>query len=165
MGRSHDEPLRIGQRETRDLWRSGVRDAIISASQLRPRVSMSLPLALTLLLSAHARSATPAHSAFVVAVAEMGSGSPIAGAQVALPELGVTRRTNWLGEVRFDNLAPGIYTIRVRHTGYAHAEMQFVAARRIAGPVFMLQRLPARDTLRMRPREARPWLLEQRRAF
>ena len=55
----------------------------------------------------------------VVDVAEFGSGTAIAGAEVSLPEIRRHLRSDNTGEARFADVPVGSYEIRVRHIGYA----------------------------------------------
>ena len=103
-----------------------------------------------LVLAAAAHASTP-RGVVVVAVAEDGTGAPIAGAQVYFPELRLAKWTDWLGEARFDDVPQGTHRVRVRRIGYAPSETRLIVGRETVGPVFMLERLPPTlDTVRTR---------------
>ena len=81
----------------------------------------------------------------VVGVSEVGSGSPIADAEVYLPELGRRTRTDRLGEARLSGIRSGVYEVRVRHLGFAVAAV-LVPLERDSTRVAVLLR-PAAATL------------------
>src|SRR5438132_73695 len=65
----------------------------------------------------------------VVNVSDIDSGSPVADAEVSLPELRRAARSNRAGEARLTDLAPGAYAIHVRRLGYAAASVLFAMGR------------------------------------
>lgn len=92
-----------------------------------------------------------ATGAIAVGVAERGTGTPIADAEVRLAALGRVARTNWLGEARFDDVPPGTQRVGVRRLGYAPASVEVRVGDTPAGPVFLLDRVPAiLDTVAIR---------------
>ena len=92
-------------------------------SRCRPvarRVALALLSCVALVVAAKQVSAQSA-AILVVGVSEVATGSPIADADVFLPELGRRARTDRFGEARLARIASGVYEVRVRHLGFAAA--------------------------------------------
>lgn len=86
----------------------------------------------------------------VASVVEAGTGAPIEGAEVVLPEL---RRSGWAdanGEATLGALPPGDHRVRVRHLGHVSAELIVRVADRPVGAMFILERRVVNlDTVRI----------------
>lgn len=86
----------------------------------------------------------------VASVVEAGTGAPIEGAEVVLPEL---RRSGWAdanGEATLGALPPGDHRVRVRHLGHVSAELTVRVAEKPVGAMFILERrVVSLDTVRI----------------
>ncbi len=84
-------------------------------------VAVAARRALTLLAltSSAAVAQTSQPSVFTGVVTRDTLSNPVAGADVTLPGLGLTARTNERGEFRFSNIAAGTYLVSVRAIGFA----------------------------------------------
>ena len=86
----------------------------------------------------------------VASVVEAGTGAPIEGAEVLLPEL---RRSAWVdanGEATLGALPPGDHRVRVRHLGHVQAELTVRIAEKPVGAMFILERrVVGLDTVRI----------------
>jgi hypothetical protein len=111
----------------------------------------ALGLAVALLLSgSRATRAQGAPGRLVAAVVEAGTGAPIEGAEVVLPEL---RRSAWAdanGEATLGALPLGDHRVRVRHLGHMSAELTLRVGERPVGATFILERrIVSLDTVRI----------------
>jgi len=70
---------------------------------------------------ATAADAQRARTSLAINVADLGTGSAIASADVSVPELHRQARTDSAGEARLGDLPTGSYEVRVRRIGYAAA--------------------------------------------
>ncbi|HEY0995079.1 MAG TPA: carboxypeptidase regulatory-like domain-containing protein, partial [Gemmatimonadaceae bacterium] len=86
----------------------------------------------------------------VASVVEAGTGAPIEGAEVVLPEL---RRSAWAdanGEATLGALPAGDHRVRVRHLGHVSAELTLRVAEKPVGAMFILERRVVNlDTVRI----------------
>lgn len=81
-------------------------------------------------------------SVFVANVADANTGAPVVDAQVAIPELSRTARTNWIGEAQIPAVPRGQYRVQVRRLGYAAADLVIRFSQDTVGYVFMLTPVP-----------------------
>lgn len=87
------------------------------------------------LLSAAALAAQSGRSTLSVSVADAGSGTPIVGAEVFLPELKLLQRTDSVGRARIGGVPGGMQRIRVRLIGYAASDTTL----RFAGDTILVE--------------------------
>ena len=73
-----------------------------------------------LILASHAAQAQDRH-VLVVGVSEVAKGTPLADAEIYLPELRRRTRTDQSGEARLSGIPTGVYEVRVRRLGFAAA--------------------------------------------
>src|SRR5262245_24538155 len=111
------------------------------------RLSLVLPLAL-----GHAASHMHRGRAGCVFLAVVAGGiryAPIADADVTVPDLARSAKTNWIGEGVISGVPRGRHHVRVRKLGYAGAELDVLLDRDTVGVFFVLQRQPqSLDTVR-----------------
>jgi hypothetical protein len=87
----------------------------------------------------HANAQTTGKSSLVIAaVTDAQSGAPLADAQVTLSDLNVSARTDWSGEARIPNVAPGQHKFEIRHPGYEPLDVDLLVQGDSTGPVFRL---------------------------
>jgi hypothetical protein len=87
----------------------------------------------------------------VGSVASDSLGHPIAGADIRLPALGVTRAANYAGEFRFDGLPPGRVVVAIRSIGF-HALQDtiiIVGGRVVQREYVLLKQVVALDSIRV----------------
>lgn len=102
------------------------------------------------LLLAGAAAVANAQSLLVVNVGEAPSGAFVQDALIRLPDIGRVARTNWRGEARVADLAPGDYRVQVRKLGYAPSEVTLRITRDTASAYFALERAASQlDTVRV----------------
>ena len=82
-------------------------------------------------------------ASLVVSVADIGTGSPVADAEVSLADIRRLARSNRAGEALLVNVAPGIHEIRVRRLGYAAAAVRFAMGSDSANVSIMLKEAAA----------------------
>jgi Carboxypeptidase regulatory-like domain len=80
----------------------------------------------------------PARSLVIASVADAASGKPLENAQVTLSDAKMSATTDWSGEARIANVAPGKHTFQVRHPGYAALDIDLMVVGDSIGPVFRL---------------------------
>jgi hypothetical protein len=85
---------------------------------------------------AHAQGAT---TVLVVGVSDVTTGQALQGAEVILPELGRSARTDGLGEARIGGIPVGNRRIRVRNLGYVAADTTLPFQGDTTGIVFRLE--------------------------
>ena len=83
----------------------------------------------------------PARTTFIAGVADAETGAAIANAEVLLPDLGLSARSNGLGEAQIRDVPPGRHVVRVRYLGYAPSEVLLELRGDTAGAVFRLERV------------------------
>lgn len=99
----------------------------------------------------------PPSTVVIVGVADARTGAPLAGAEVLLPDLHRLAVTNWIGEARLANVAPGAYRVRLRKLGYAPSEVRVAVRGDSVGPVFFLEPIaPQLDTVKVIARRGPP---------
>jgi hypothetical protein len=76
----------------------------------------------------------------VAGVADAGTGAPLEGAYVQMPDVGKFGRTNWIGETTLQAIPFGKQRIQVRKLGYTPADVDLFIQGDSLGPVFMLER-------------------------
>jgi hypothetical protein len=82
---------------------------------------------------------TPGKAALVIAsVTDGASGAPLVDAQVSLSDLNVSAWTDWSGEARIPNVAPGSHKFEIRRTGYAPLDIELLIQGDSTGPVFRM---------------------------
>ena len=82
---------------------------------------------------------SPAKSSVVIAsVTDAKSGAPLADAEVTLSDLNLSARTDWSGEARLPNVAPGQHKFEIKRAGYATMEVDLMVQGDSTGPVFRL---------------------------
>lgn len=72
-------------------------------------------------------------------VADANTGAPLQNAEVAIPDVGLSARTDVLGEARIALVPDGRHHLRVRRLGYATADVDLEFHGDTVGPVFMLE--------------------------
>ena len=77
-------------------------------------------------------------SLVIASVADAKSGAPLADAEVTLSDLNMSARTDWSGEARLPNVAPGQHKFEIKRTGYATMEVDLMVQGDSTGPVFRL---------------------------
>jgi len=77
----------------------------------------------------------------VAGVADAATGAAVEGAEVIVPDLRVSARTNALGEAQIHDLPTGRYVVRVRFLGYAMSEVSLLIQGDTTGAVFRLERV------------------------
>jgi len=65
-------------------------------------------------------------SLVIASVADAKSGAPLADAEVTLSDLNMSARTDWSGEARLPNVAPGQHKFEIKHAGYATMEVDLM---------------------------------------
>jgi len=88
-----------------------------------------------------AAGGTARRAAIVVAVADAATGAPIENAYVAVPALGRSARTDWLGEAALGGIPVGMHRVQVRHVGHSPADVDVRVGSRsdTVRPAFMLE--------------------------
>jgi hypothetical protein len=87
----------------------------------------------------------------VGSVASDSLGHPIAGADIRLPALGVTRAANYAGEFRFDGLPPGRVVVAIRSIGFRALQdtIIIVGGRVVQREYVLLKQVVALDSVRI----------------
>lgn len=117
---------------------------------------------------ANATAQEARRAAIVVAVADATTGAPVENALVAVPAIGRSARTNWLGEAVLGSMSVGVHRVQVRHVGYSPADLdvRVGAPSDTVGPAFLLEpRTAMLDTVAVRTTRLRrgPAEFEHRR--
>lgn len=111
-----------------------------TAGSQRPRLGASSITILAVALATIAGTAGAQQGApLVVSVADIGTGSPIADAEVSLAGIRRAARSNQAGEARLVNVPAGTYEIHVRRLGYAAATVRFAMVGDSANVSIMLK--------------------------
>jgi hypothetical protein len=113
---------------------------------MRPAVRVCAPLFFSMFVSLDA-SAQRAVLAGVVL--EDSSEKPLAFAEVAIPTLKLSTRTNAAGEFRLTNISAGTYVVLVRQIGYAplFANVKFADSGTVETDFLMVRRVVMLDTI------------------
>jgi hypothetical protein len=113
-------------------------------------MSRSLLAVMMVLLPVAPASLFAQQGRLVASVVEAGTGAPIEGAEVVLPEL---RRSAWVdanGEATLGALPLGDHHVRVRHLGHVSAELTVRVGEKPVGAMFILERrVVGLDTVRV----------------
>jgi hypothetical protein len=89
----------------------------------------------------------------VASVVEAGTGAPIEGAEVVLPELRCSAWADANGEATLGALPAGDHRVRVRHLGHVSAELTVRVGGKPVGAMFILERRVVNfDTVRVSAR-------------
>jgi hypothetical protein len=83
------------------------------------------------------------NSVFVANVADGSTHAPVTDAEVSIPELARSARTNWIGEAHIEAVPNGSYRVLVRRIGYAAADVTIRFSQDTVGFVFFLAPAPA----------------------
>jgi len=83
-------------------------------------------------------AAQSGRSTLSVGVADAESGTPLAGVEIVLPELGLLAHTDSLGQARIPGVAVGAHRVRVRLQGYEASDVELKFAGDTTGAVFRL---------------------------
>lgn len=106
-----------------------------------------LRLVVPLALCAAARPAP--RCVFVATVADATSNAPVTDAEVSIPDLSRSVRTNWIGEVVIPDVPTGRHRVHVRRIGYVEADVNVAFAKDTVGVFFRLApRAQSLDTVR-----------------
>ena len=90
---------------------------------------------------------------FVASVANGVTNEPVTDAEVSIPDLGRSARTNWIGEATMADVPQGRHRVHVRRIGYVEADVEVSFARDTVGVFFALSPRPqSMDTVRTRGR-------------
>jgi hypothetical protein len=87
--------------------------------------------------------ASGGRTTLVAGVADAQTGAAIEGAEVLIPDLHLSARSNGLGEAQIRDIPAGRYVVRVRFLGYAMSEVSLLIQGDTTGAVFRLERVPA----------------------
>jgi len=125
-------------------------------------------LLLTLLLLASGSSLAAQRTTLVAGVADAESGAALEDAIVRLPSFGLVARTDALGRARLAGVKAGIWTVEVRHIGYAplRVELAFGGSDSLDAVLMLHRTVGVLDTVHVRAEAvpARLRLFEWRRA-
>jgi hypothetical protein len=102
--------------------------------------SWSLLVATSAVASARPAVSQQRASTFVVGVARVDDGAPIAGAEVFLPALRLLQRTDSLGQARIRGVPVGMHRVRVRLIGFVPSDVELKFEGDTTGAVFRLER-------------------------
>lgn len=117
-----------------------------------------------LLEPANARSPGPwaRTRVFVANVADAATLAALPDAEVSIPAISRSARTNWLGEVTLADVPAGDFRVRVCRIGYVPADVLIRFSRDTVGYVFMLEPAPVGlDTMRTSATKHVPLLLQE----